>query len=592
MKKLNVLMIALLCVCWSCKDDENEPVPVPVITLNTPADNAAAVDLNAGAAIDFTWQANGAVAGGYTLYLSNAQTLANALTYTVASGTSKSVAADELNAKVTEWGVAANTETTVWWTVKATTEGQATAPAARALKVKSKPEVVVLAITGPAEKVVLLEANETETAVTLNWNATAGVAYSFKMAIANTSFADATEEETITGSTKSFTVGELNELLVMKWSKSPGADVELEVQITGGGETATAKFTAVPYAVYVLEITGPTTKVTLLRTNETTPAVTLNWNAKEGVGYSFKMAIANTSFANATADETITGATKSFTAGELNELIVTKWSKSPGTDVELDVQITANGDTVTTTFTAVAYVPYFPNIYPVGDASLAGWTPGSVAIPRDDNNPGVYVYEDALTAGELKFQTEAGWGGVAFRPLEPAASISSTGLQCIDQFTEDPYGNTDNKWVVLASEAGNYRITIDVNEMKIYFEKLDVSIPYYFPNIYPVGDASPAGWAPGSVVVPWDESIPGYVYEAALTAGELKFQTQPGWDGVAFRPLAPTASISSTGLQCIDQSTTDPYGYIDNKWVVLPSEAGNYRITINVVEMKIYFTKL
>jgi len=32
-------------------------------------------------------------------------------------------------------------------------------------------------------------------------------------------------------------------------------------------------------------------------------------------------------------------------------------------------------------------------------------------------------------------------------------------------------GGTDLKWVVQGSEAGNYRVTIDLNEMKIYFVK-------------------------------------------------------------------------------------------------------------------------
>jgi hypothetical protein len=467
MKKFNVLIIALLCVCvLSCKDDEKETTG-PVITLNTPASDAATVDLNTEAAINFTWQTTGAVAGGYTLYLSNAQTLANALTYTVASGTSKSVTADELNAKLTEWGVAVNTETTIWWTVKATTAGQATAAEPRALKVKSKPEAEApLAITGPTAKVVLLEANETATAATFSWNAKDGVSYSFIIDIANNSFATATTIETITGSTKSFTVEELNDLIVTKWSKTPGTDVELEVQIIAseGNKIATTKFTAVAYAVAPksLYLTGTAVPGGApIELTETDNGI-FHWQGLLNAGgFKFLYNYGND--------------LPSLNKGANNSTLVERTAANQPDDLfpasEAGFYV-IDVDRKNLTITYEQIPNYYPNIYPVGDATAAdcgGWCLGSLVIPWKADNSGVYFYEGPLKAGEMKFHVNGvEWDSKAFRPLEENGSISKTEVVCTNEFSSGP----DYKWRVKESEAGNYRITINIIEMKIYFVKL------------------------------------------------------------------------------------------------------------------------
>jgi hypothetical protein len=106
---------------------------------------------------------------------------------------------------------------------------------------------------------------------------------------------------------------------------------------------------------------------------------------------------------------------------------------------------------------------YFPEIYPVGSATSIDWNLGSLSVPWNNANPGIYVYEGTLKEGELKIHSAIDWGSGAFRPMEANGSIESTEVQ----FMAAP----DFKWYVKASEAGNYRITLDVSEMKIYFEK-------------------------------------------------------------------------------------------------------------------------
>jgi hypothetical protein len=346
---------------------------------------------------------------------------------------------------------------------------------------KSEPEEVrgePLAITGPVETVVLLETNETATAVTFNWNKgiernpTDTVTYIFRMDLANRDFATATLRDTVTDFTKSFTVGELNELIASQWKVYPGTEVELEARIVANvrgekfvyPEIAITKFTAVTYAyasvpLYLTGTANPGSDP--IGMTETVNGQMYQWQGLLNQG-GFKFIY------NRDSD------LPSLNKGADNSTMLERTAASQPDDMfpvgsagfyVMDI----NRKTLKITYYK-STLYYFPNIYPVGDASPAGWNPGSVEVPWTD--PGVYVYEAALTAGELKFQTEPGWGGDAFRPLVPNASISSTDLQCIDQFTPDPNGNLDCKWVVLPSEAGNYRITIDVVEMQIYFTKL------------------------------------------------------------------------------------------------------------------------
>jgi hypothetical protein len=120
-----------------------------------------------------------------------------------------------------------------------------------------------LTLTGPTEKVVLLEANENETAVTFTWNngiernPTDTITYIFRIDIAGNNFATATPRDTVTDFTKSFTVGELNELITQQWSVYPGEEVLLEARVVANvrgekfvyPEIATTAFSVVTYRV-------------------------------------------------------------------------------------------------------------------------------------------------------------------------------------------------------------------------------------------------------------------------------------------------------------------------------------------------------
>jgi hypothetical protein len=340
---------------------------------------------------------------------------------------------------------------------------------------KSETETVrgePLTITTSAnEKVVLLESNETATAVTFNWNTgiernpTDTVTYIFRMDIANRDFATATSRDTVTDFTKSFTVGELNELIAAQWKVFPGTEIELEARIVANvrgekfvyPEIAVTKFTVVTYAyasvpLYLAGTANPGTVPIVMP--ETVNGRIYQWRGLLNSG-GFKFLYEPYSDL------------PSLNKGADNATLVERTAASQPDDLfptnEGFYIVNVDRKNLKLIYQRVQY--YFPQIYPIGDATPAGWSFSDVTpLVWNDDNPGIYVYEGALKAGELKFHIATEFNSDAFRPMVADASINSTDLQYL--------AAPDLKWRVLASEAGNYRITIDVSEMKIYFVKL------------------------------------------------------------------------------------------------------------------------
>ena len=128
MKNYVFLFIAFLSIgLWSCNDDDPEEI-VPAIMLSTPADGASTIDLNATEDVTFSWAVtNGFADGGYTLYLSKTADLSSPKTY-ISTELSLKIPSANLDALLSEWGIAKGEEATIYWSVKPTVEGEATPP--------------------------------------------------------------------------------------------------------------------------------------------------------------------------------------------------------------------------------------------------------------------------------------------------------------------------------------------------------------------------------------------------------------------------------------------------------------------------------
>jgi hypothetical protein len=329
-----------------------------------------------------------------------------------------------------------------------------------------------LTLIGPSEKVVLLEANATETAVTFTWNEgiernlSDTVTYIFRMDIAGRDFATATPRDTVTDFTKSFTVDELNELIASQWGVYPGEEVKLEARVVAAvrgekfvyPEIAVTNFTAVTYAyasvpLYLVGTANPEPNPVPL--TETVNGRLYKWQGLlDQGGFKFLYDPRNDlpSLNKGTDNNTLIERTA---ANQPDNLFPT--GKAGFYIINVDRK------NMNLIYRQIQY--YFSKIYPVGDATTVGWdiTGAKLSIPWDDANPGMYVYEGPLKAGELKIHSNTNWSSGAFRPMVANGSISSTEVQ----FMVEP----DLKWKIQESEAGNYRITLDVSEMKIYFEK-------------------------------------------------------------------------------------------------------------------------
>jgi hypothetical protein len=330
-----------------------------------------------------------------------------------------------------------------------------------------------LTITASTEKVGLLEANENDVAVTFTWNSgidrapTDTIAYIFRMDIAGRDFATASPRDTVAGFTKSFTVSELNELITTQWQVYPGEEVDLEVRVVANvrgekfvyPEIAVTKFSATTYSyasvpLYLAGSANPETAPAGL--TETVNGRTYTWQGNLRTG-GFKLLYS------------LQNALPSLNKGADNSTLVERTDASQPDDLFPVGNagfyiVNVDRKNLKIDYRWIQY--YFSEVYPIGSATSAEWNIGNLVVRWDDSNPGIYVYEGALKAGEFKIHTDKSWNG-CFRPMTANASISGADVQ----YTNNVDEKGDLKWLVQSSEAGNYRITLDVSEMKIYFEK-------------------------------------------------------------------------------------------------------------------------
>ncbi len=212
-------------------------------------------------------------------------------------------------------------------------------------------------------------------------------------------------------------------------------------------------------------------------------------------------------------------------------------------------------------------------LYIVGDATPNGW---SIDAPTEltKKSKYVFVYEGELVTGELKACTQTGdWGVPFIRPTFGGCKISLNGVENAEiAFTTNP----DDKWQV--TEAGQYRLTFDLEHWTITAEALSVKEPLQAENVYIVGDATPNGWSIDAPTQLTKQSQYVFVYEGKLTSGELKACTQTGsWDVPFIRPTFGNCKINKAGVESPDIIfTTGP----DDKWKV--EEEAQYRLTFDL----------
>jgi hypothetical protein len=114
----------------------------------------------------------------------------------------------------------------------------------------------------------------------------------------------------------------------------------------------------------------------------------------------------------------------------------------------------------------------FPELtlYAIGNAvispALGSWQPANaIEMPFDRENPRIYVLETDLSAGQFHFLSQRGWEGYTVRPAGADRPVADT--DCLAYQSGNDYA-----WRVAAGQAGKYRITVDLNRLKVEFLKL------------------------------------------------------------------------------------------------------------------------
>ncbi|MDR1683702.1 MAG: SusF/SusE family outer membrane protein [Candidatus Symbiothrix sp.] len=361
-------------------------------------------------------------------------------------------------------------------------------------------------------------------------------------------------------------------------------------------------------------------EITLNADKENEEAVSFTWNeaANRGAGakltYWFKMDIADNNFETSIAKMEIPAGVKTigFTHKELNDMLM-EWNIEAGRTIRLQTEVIAEVSNtnkymkpeISTTelnVTGYAIGPNVGNIWLTGSATSAGWqTPFSLKMTESATTIGIFTWEGNLTVGELKFPLSATQGyecdylmpkNVDGNNLAP---LSATAMKYVAYRTEDM---PDHKWQVLEGQSGKYIITVDTRKMTVKFDKQSAPvIPDDLPykKIWLTGDATPAGWTyPFYLEMTYDMSaVKGaFVWEGPLTAGELKFPLDNADNNWNHDYLMPK-NVGSDNLATLSETNVEfvANGGPDKKWKVSTIEAGNYKISMNVISMTIKFEK-
>ncbi len=175
----------------------------------------------------------------------------------------------------------------------------------------------------------------------------------------------------------------------------------------------------------------------------------------------------------------------------------------------------------------------------VGDATANGWDGPDMALEYDPTSDQWRALV-SLGAGAVKFRLNNDWG-LNYGDSEADGTLDSGGDDII-------------------VTAGNYLVTMNLNDLTYTFETIDLW------GI--VGDATPNSWDGPDIALKLDYTSDGNVWynnSFDLTDGRIKFRTNNDW--------------------ALNYGDTDADGTLDDGGDDISVTAGNYSVTINLEEL-------
>ncbi len=266
------------------------------------------------------------------------------------------------------------------------------------------------------------------------------------------------------------------------------------------------------------------------------------------------------------------------------------WTATPDKNggVPMELSFTPTGNGVSVTVPSLEYWTMLvfegtdeeENMYIIGDATQAKWELAKaqpMIKSTDGKTFGMTVHLEANQP--FKFVNGTDWDTnysyyAEYKDYQFNSGINSGNLLVSRSKSTYP----DYKFTV--KETGDYHITLDLNNMKIYVNKAAGT----YDNLYVVGSATKAGWDL-TKAIPLTKSANGFEYSGncEITGNgknEFKFVTSnTDWGQDHF--------VKGATENDIVKFTNN-----DNKWVFTKEQSGNYKITVNLNTMRVTFTKL
>lgn len=254
---------------------------------------------------------------------------------------------------------------------------------------------------------------------------------------------------------------------------------------------------------------------------------------------------------------------------------------------------TVEANTATNEIT-ITRLPLTDKLYVVGDACLTGWeTDMAPALIRTDDAAQVYSAVLYLAADQcFKFLSQPMWDHAEYAGAYGAALTD--GKLALASGIKDCWKDNHEVYPqITVPEAGNYRITVDIDNMEATFEKAAYQEnPVKYTSLTLVGDALASGWSIDEGVLMTQDPLNPHICralnvpmgnpEVRASVGEYKITTAPqaGYDK---GEVWYTRDAEDAGKMVLGSAD-------DNKWSV--EEPGYYNIYANTVDNTIRTEKV
>lgn len=221
-------------------------------------------------------------------------------------------------------------------------------------------------------------------------------------------------------------------------------------------------------------------------------------------------------------------------------------------------------------------------MYIIGDA-IGTWDLNNAKEMTRSTDGRTFSMKVSLEAGKpFKFVNGTDWGTNYSYYAEFKDYQFNSGINSGNLLFSKSEGTTYSDYKFTVSETGDYYITLDLNNMRIYVNKAAAT----YDKLYVIGDATQAVWDL-TKAIPLEKSASGFEYSGncVITGGDnknFKFvtdNTANNWGQVQFVKGATDNDIVK-------------YTNNDNKWYFTKEQSGNYKITVNLNTMRVTFTKL